>query len=65
MFLVLRAGMHAEVEAAVAADTPVGGEVEGAIDVAFDDAAGALAIDFVATAVGTRVRFPFWRCKPA
>jgi len=42
----------AEVEALVAVGAPVRGEVEGAEDVAFDDAAGTLAINFMAAAVG-------------
>ena len=45
-------GGVAEVEAFVAVGAPVGDEVEGAEDVAFDDAARTLAINFVAATVG-------------
>jgi hypothetical protein len=44
-------GCEAEVEAFVAGGAPEGGEVEGAEDVLFDDAAGTLTIEFVAAAV--------------
>jgi hypothetical protein len=45
---------QAEVEATVASGAPVGDKVEGAEDVLFDNAAGALAIKFVTAAINTR-----------
>ena len=45
-------GTGGEVTAPVAGGTPIRREVKDTGDVAFDDAAGALAVDFVTSAMG-------------
>jgi hypothetical protein len=55
--------VQAEVEAAVAGSAPVGDEVEGAENVLFDNAAGALAIKFVTAAINTGPFRFFLSCR--
>ena len=57
------AGGQPQVTTAVARGAPVGRKVKSADYVAFDQAAGALAVDFVATAMGTGALF-VRRAKP-
>lgn len=42
----------AQIDALVTAGTPVGGKVKHLVDVAFDQAAGPLTVDFIGAAVG-------------